>query len=467
MSGYDAIVIGSGPAGHKAAIQGAKAGKRVLVIDQEPEVGGACVQHGTIPSKTLRETAVVLGSFRNRTANVLQVNLRDDLTMASLMTRKDEVIRGHQKYLGDQLTRNGVELWRGRARFTGPHEVEVRGITGDRKTATGQVIVIATGSHPRKPDDIPVDHEHILDSDSILSMTYLPTSLTVLGAGVIASEYASIFASLGSKVTMVDSGKRPVSFLDPELTDRFVASFTKAGGTFIAEARASSVEWDGTQVVATLTNGQVLRSEKMLVALGRVANLEALNLPVVGLQPNARGHLPVNEHGQTAVPHIYAAGDAIGPPALASTSMEQGRRAMCHALGLPEGATSNTIPLGVYTIPEMSSVGLSEAEARAKVGEVRVGRARFEEVARGQIAAVQDGLLKLVADARTEQVLGVQIVGEGAAELVHLGQMALLAGARVDLFIDTSYNFPTLAEAYRVAALDIAKQRKGGVAPLG
>ncbi len=463
MKRFDAVVIGSGPAGQKAAVQGAKAGRKILVVEEEPDVGGACVQHGTIPSKTLRETAVVLASFRARTGGVLDIAMRDDLTIASLMARKDEVIRGHQKFLGAQLARNGVEVWHGRARFLSPHEIEATTVRGEKRMARGDVIVVATGSHPRTPPDVPVDHEHVFDSDSILSMTYLPASLTVLGAGVIASEYASVFASLGVKVTMVDSGKRPVAFLDPELTDAFVASFTRVGGRFVPEQRAARVEWDGvSEVVTTLASGEVLRSEKLLVALGRVANAEALDLGAAGLRTNARGLLAVDEHCRTEVPHIYAVGDVIGPPSLASTSMEQGRRAMCHALGLPQAQPPETIPLGIYTIPEMSSVGLSEAEASSKMGGasgVTVGRARFEEVARGQIAAMKDGLLKLVADGAGERVLGVQIIGEGAAELVHLGQMALLASARVEVFVDNIYNFPTLAEAYRIAALDIAKQR--------
>jgi NAD(P) transhydrogenase len=461
VKAFDAVVIGSGPAGQKAAVQGAKAGRKVLVVDEEPEVGGACVQHGTIPSKTLRETAVVLASFRGRTGGVMDVTMRDDLSIASLMARKDEVIRGHQAFLGAQLARNGVEVWHGRARFVSPHEIEVSTVRGEKLGARGDFVFVATGSHPRTPPDVPVDHENILDSDSILSMTYLPASLTVLGAGVIASEYASVFGSLGVKVTMVDAGKRPVAFLDPELTGVFVEAFTRAGGRFVPEQRAARVEWDGvSEVVTTLSSGEVLRSEKLLVALGRVANVEALNLEAAGLRTNARGLLVVDEHCCTEVPHVYAVGDVIGPPSLASTSMEQGRRAMCHALGLPQGQPPETIPLGIYTIPEMSSVGLSEAEARSKTGgDVIVGRARFHEVARGQIAAIRDGLLKLVADAAGERVLGVQIVGEGAAELVHLGQMALLSSSRVDVFVDNIYNFPTLAEAYRIAALDIAKQR--------
>ncbi len=457
---FDVVVIGSGPAGQKAAIQASKAGRRVLVIEEEPHVGGACVHSGTIPSKTLRETAMVLSTFGARTGNVVGYVLPDHVTLASLMTRKDEVIRGHHAYLGAQLARNGITTWHGRGAFRSPHEVVVRTVKGERRVARGELIVIATGSHPRVPSDVLVDHEHVLDSDSILSMTYLPASLAVLGAGVIASEYASIFTSLGVQVTMIDGGARPCSMLDPELTDRFLASFVRRGGRFIPGQKAARVEWDGVRdVVTTLTSGEVVRSERVLFALGRVAKLGGLDVAAAGLTPTARGLLEVDAHCRTSVPHIYAVGDVIGPPALAATSMEQGRRAMCHALGLPVGQPATTIPFAVYTIPEMSSVGLTEAEAIASRGGALVGRAKFEEVARGQIAAIQDGLLKLVADASGQRVLGVQIVGEGAAELVHLGQMALLTGASVDVFIDNIYNFPTLAEAYRVAALQIAAQR--------
>ena len=458
---FDVIVIGSGPGGQKAALQAAHAGKRVLIVEEEAHVGGACVHTGTIPSKTLRETAVVLGSFAARTGNVVECNLPGHVTLASLMTRKDEVIHGHHDYLAAELAHGDVTRWHGRGSFQSPREVLVRTLRGERRLARGDIIVIATGSHPRVPTDILVDHEHVLDSDSILSMTYLPASLVVLGAGVIASEYASIFASLGVVVTMVDGGSRPCSMLDPELTSRFVSSLTQRGGRFVAGQKAAKVEWDGvSEVVTTLTGGEVLRSERVLFALGRVARLEGLDVAAAGLAPTGRGVLEVDAYCRTSVPHIYAVGDVVGAPALAATSMEQGRRAMCHAFGLAVGQPATTIPFAVYTIPEMSSVGLSEAEALASTGGARVGRASFGAVARGQIAAIQDGLLKLVADAEGQRVLGVQIVGEGAAELVHLGQLALLTGASVDLFIDNIYNFPTMAEAYRVAALDIAAQRR-------
>lgn len=460
MTEYDLVVIGAGPAGQKAAVQGAKAGRRVLVVDREPSVGGACVHQGTIPSKTLRETAAALVGFRRRSGGVFDVGESEDLRVASLLSRLSEVVRAHEKYIAGQLERNGIDVWHGRAAFSSATTMEVTSVRGERRVVQGSLFVIATGSRPRTPPDIAVDHENILDSDSILSMTYLPRSLVVLGAGVIASEYASVFAALGVKVVMVDKGERPVSFLDPEITARFVEAFGKAGGRFVGGTQTHGVRWNGIDsVVTSLKNGEVLRTDKALVALGRVANVEGLRLEAAGLSLTDRGLIAVDEHCRTVVPHIYAAGDVIGPPSLASTSAEQGRRAVCHALGIAVGMPPELTPVGVYTIPEMAAVGLTEVQARERHGDAIVGRARFEEVARGQISAIEDGLLKIVADGAGRHLLGVHIVGEGASDLVHLGQMALATGAEVDAFVDSIFNFPTLAEAYRVAALDVVKQR--------
>jgi NAD(P) transhydrogenase len=321
-------------------------------------------------------------------------------------------------------------------------------------------VILAVGSRPRQPDGIPVDHEHVFDSDSILSMTYLPSSLVVLGGGVVASEYASIFASLGVRVTMIDRGARPLGFLDEDLTDRFLRRLEANGSAFVGEDRARSVEWNGFDAVITGTEGgRRIESEKLLVALGRVSAVEGLGLAAAGLSTDERGLVPVNRHCQTAAPHIYAVGDVIGPPSLASAAMEQGRRAVCHALGLETGMPAEMVPVGIYTIPEMAAVGLTEVQARERHGEVLVGRARFEELARGQISGETDGFLKLVADARGEQILGVHVVGEGATELVHVGQMGMLAGTPVDVYRDNIFNFPTLVEGFRVAALEIAGRR--------
>jgi NAD(P) transhydrogenase len=340
-------------------------------------------------------------------------------------------------------------------------------VDGITQTLTADTIVIATGSRPRAPVDIPIDHEHILDSDSILSMIYLPRSLTVLGGGIIASEYASIFAALGVHVTIIDRADRPLQFFDPELIRTFVQSFEQGGGRYCGTQAIRDVRWDGiSQVVTTLQDGQEITGDKMLVALGRQANLEELNLSATGLSVTEKGTLAVNEHCQTAIPHIYGVGDLIGPPGLASSGMEQGRRAVCHALGLPEGRSVNAILIGIYTIPEMSSFGLDEAAGRKRYREVMVGRSKFNEIARGQISGIQNGLLKMIADPTGEYILGVQIIVEGATELIHVGQMALQHAATVDSFVENIFNFPTLAETYRVAALDIVGQRQKRLASI-
>jgi NAD(P) transhydrogenase len=457
---YDIVVIGSGPAGQKAAIQGAKAGKQVAVIEREPGVGGGCVYRGTIPSKTLRESALQADRMK-RSATTLDMPVSSNVMVSALMRHMDEVVTSHGNYMMKQLTRNGITLFHGRAQFRSDRLIEMLTVDGMKQTLSADTIVIATGSRPRAPVDIPIDHEHILDSDSILSMIYLPRSLTVLGGGIIALEYASIFAALGVQVTIIDRADRPLQFFDEELVRAFVQSFEQTGGRYCGGQPVREVRWDGiSQVVTTLQDGQVFTSDKMLVALGRQANIEDLNLSATGLIATEKGTLAVNEHCQTAISHIYGVGDLIGPPGLASSAMEQGRRAVCHALGLPEGQSANIIPVGIYTIPEMSSIGLDETAGRKRYREVMVGRARFNEIARGQISGIRNGLLKMVADPTGEYLLGVQIVGEGATELIHLGQMALQHGATIDSFVENIFNFPTLAESYRVAGLDIVGQRQ-------
>ena len=455
---FEIIVIGSGPAGQKAAVQGAKAGKQVAIIECEPEVGGACVHRGTIPSKTLRECALDMARLKLR-SHVFDFALREDLQVQSLTSRMHKVIETHSSFMKEQLTRNGITQYHGRAQFTSDRTIDVIGVDGYRQSLSTDFTVIATGSVPRTPEDIPIDHEHILDSDSILSMIYLPRSLTVLGGGVIASEYASIFALLGVEVTIVDKAERPLAFMDPELTDHFLRAFEEQGGNYRGQEKIREVTWDGFSKIQTqLESGGTVESEKMLVALGRIANLAGLQIEVAGLATNSRGLLKVDEHFQTSVPRIYAVGDIIGPPGLASTAMEQGRRAVRHALGMHPGCSSDTIPIGIYTIPEMASVGLTEEQARKRYGQVRVGRAPFREVARAQVSGLHHGLLKMIADGEGRKLLGVQIVGDGAIELIHVAQMGLLGESEVDIFVENIFNFPTLAEAYRVAALNVSNQ---------
>ncbi|MBT8151741.1 MAG: Si-specific NAD(P)(+) transhydrogenase [Gammaproteobacteria bacterium] len=457
---YDIAVIGSGPAGQKAAIQGAKAGKRVAMIERDKYVGGHCVHRGTIPSKTLRENALRISQLRAH-QDVFSFSLRDDLAMDSLLSNLDSVVKSHDHYINAQLSRNAIDHFHGKASFSDAHTLEIVAPGGELGTLSAANFVIATGSYPRQAENVPVDHENIYDSDSILSLVYLPRSLTVLGGGVIASEYASIFLALGVSVTMIDKYPRPLGFLDSDLTDRFIAAFEANGGRFLGATDITSVAWNGLdKVVTTLSCGTIIESDKLLSAAGRVANVDGLNLTAAGLALSERSVIEVDAHCRTAVAHIYAAGDVIGAPSLASASMEQGRRASCAALGVDLAEMTNTMPMGIYAIPEISSVGLTEQQARAQYGDVSVGHAHFGEIARGQISDLQEGMLKIVADAAGNRILGVHIVGEGATELIHIGQMALLHHASVDSLVENIFNFPTLAEAYRVAALKVVGQRQ-------
>ncbi len=460
VQNYDFIVIGGGPAGQKAAIQAAKEGLTVTLVERDRQIGGACVHRGTIPSKTLREQIIRLNEFRQRSAEI-GAEIDNEVQIPHLLNRLQGVIHAHSDYMFRQVERNGIDYRHGQASFVDEHTIEVLQPDGRRERLHGRFIVIASGTRPRNPDDILIDHEHVYDSDSVLSMIYVPESITVIGAGVIAAEYASMLAVLGSRVTIVDKGERPLAFLDKELTDRFLDTFEHFGGRFLAGTTVDEIALDPVSGVrCRLSDGETLSSEKVLFALGRVANIEGLHIENTDIRTTPRHLIEVDEHYRTSVDHIYAVGDIIGPPALASTSMEQGRQAVRHALGKPSAHLGRTIPVGIYTIPEMASVGLVEDVAHKDYGPVIVGRARFEEIARGQISGIQNGLLKLVAAADTGQILGAHIAGEGAAELIHIGQMAILKAMRVDEFVENIFNFPTLAEAYRVAALDIQEQQE-------
>lgn len=462
MTDYDLIVIGSGPAGHKAAIQGSVAGKRVLLVERAKSVGGECVRHGTIPSKSLRETAVRLESLRGRLLDVTSIDLTDQTRVDSLMTRLDHVMQSHDRFLTEQLDRNGVSRMHGRASFLSDDTIEVQTVRGECSTFTAEKFVIAVGSKPRTPVDIPVDHERILDSDSWLSLNYLPRTLVVLGSGVIACEYASIFATLGVKVTLLDKWPSPLGFLDRQFSRKFVEQFEAHDGCeFLGGEHYSSIRWDGVSTVRVyLESGRTLECDKMLCALGRDANVRGLGLENTGVVMTDSGFIAVDEFGRTDVPSIYAAGDVIGPPALASTSSHQGRRAVRHAFGLPLGPPPEMIPAGLFTVPEIATIGMTEAQVREQFGSAICGEADFAELARAQINRTTQGLLQLVCDPDGRKVLGIHVIGEGATELVHVGQMAMIANLDVDTFIETIFNFPTLTEAYRVAALRVVKQRE-------
>lgn len=454
MQTYDYVVIGSGPGGQKAAIQAAKNGKKVVIVEKEIKVGGYCVYKGTIPSKTFREAAIAIYRMQ-KYGNIFDFKMREDLEVQSLLARLDSVLEAHHTFISEQLENNNITIIHGRATFIDANTIEVYKIDGSKEILKTEFVIIATGSSPRVPTDMFVDHEHILDSDSILNLIYLPQSLVILGAGVIACEYASTFALLGTKVTILDRAERPLMFMDKELTDKYISEFESFGGTFKGNSKYKSVVWDGiSKVVIELDNGELIESEKVLFALGRVANLKKLKLENAGLEINERGNISVNPNYQTKVDNIYAVGDVIGFPALASTSMEQGRLAVRHSLGMFSGKEFTNLPIGIYAVPEISSIGLNEEEALKKYEKIYVGRADFNEIARAQISGMTHGMLKLIADEELN-LLGVHIIGENASDLIHVGEMALLNQNKITIFLENIMNFPTMAESYRVAALNL------------
>lgn len=462
MMHFDVVVIGSGPAGQKAAVQAAKSGHKVCVIEQEARIGGATINRGTLPSKALRENARRLMSMRQNEELAKQSDLKES-NMSVLVNRMSDVLKAHDQTIEAQTNRNLISRMPGRASLKSRYDVQVERAGGRSVELQARVIVIATGSVPDIPDNVPVDHENLFDTDSILTMLYLPASLTILGSDIHACEFATIFQTLGVKVTWVGQSDWPLPELDQEVREKLVDCFEAAGGQWIGSSTVESTRWNGiSQVETELDNGQTVMSEKLLCALGRKANVSALKLDELGITFGGDGFLEVNDKLQTSVPNIFAAGDVIGLPALASTSMEQGRRAICHAFRIPMDELNQEIPTGVYGIPEIASVGLSEAEALKTRKRVFVGRANFNEIVRGQISGELNGFLKLVCDSDGKKILGVQIVGEGATELIHIGQIALINHNSVDVFIDSVFNFPTMAEAYRVAALDVFGQRMKG-----
>ncbi len=464
---FDLICLGSGPAGQKAAIQASKAGYRAAVIERESQIGGSCLLSGTIPSKALREQAVRYRRMRG-SASSLAVELSGDAPLSALLDGVDSVIRAQDRYMQAQLARNHVELIRGRGALLDAGRVEVQRLDGSRKVLHAHRILLATGSRPRHVPAIQVDHEHILDSDSVLSLKYLPRTLIVLGSGVIACEYASIFAALGCAVTLVDKAPEPLGFLDPPLRAGYLAAFRMMGGTYRAGADVQGARFDGfSQVEVSLVGGEILTADIVFAAFGRVANLDGIGLDRLELRLSPRGHVEVNERFETGIAGIYAAGDAIGPPALACAAADQGRRAALAAFGLAPPTATSWVPTGVYTIPEIACVGLSRSQARADRLDIVVGRADFSEVARAHIAGEAAGFLDLLCDRASGRVLGVQVLGEGATDLVHLGQAAIAAGATAEFFVEQIFNFPTMTEAYRVAAFDVMKQRAANSAPPG
>lgn len=457
MERYDILVIGSGPGGERAALQAAKLGKKVAIIEREPYVGGAGLHTGTLPSKTLRETAVFLAGFKQRAVYGFQFTLGREPKLDELMHRKSEVIRKQMEIIIDQFSRNNIEIIYGEASFVDDHTLSVRDRSGSSVSYRADVIVIATGTHPRHPEDIPFDADHIYDSDTILKLNRIPERLTIVGGGVIGSEYACIFSALGVKVNLIDRKKRLLEFADEEIVNNLIYWMRHSGITLRLGEEVVGIEVTGPGKVHTrLKSGKVIVSEKLLYTMGRVGNTERLNLQAIGIEPDDKGLLKVSESLQTKVKNIYAVGDVIGFPSLASTSREQGRRAVCHAYE-KESLTCEVpgfLPFGVYTIPEISMVGETEDQLTEKGVSYDVGSAYFHEVARGQIIGDVHGMLKLIFERNTRKLLGVHIVGERASELIHIGQAVLNYGGPIDYFKDTVFNYPTLSDAYKEAALN-------------
>ena len=454
MQQYDLVVIGSGPAGQRAAVQAAKLGKRVAVIERRREVGGVAINTGTIPSKTLREAVVDLSGLRQRSLYGESYRGKTDITVQDLLFRCDAVMKRERDVVRDQLQRNGIKVYAGDGAFDGPNALTVD--DGQSRQSLGaDHVLIAVGTTPGLPAGITVDHEHVLTSDDILSLPRLPRTLTVVGAGIIGTEYATIFAALGVEVTLID--KRPVllEMVDRELVDSLTYQAREMNVTLRLGEEVASLELGGNgSAVVVLKSGKRFATEMVLVSAGRQGATSGLGLEKAGLAADDRGRIAVNEHYQTAVPHVYAAGDVIGFPALASTSAEQGRLAACHMFGIEALSVPALFPFGIFAIPEIAWVGMNEAELTAKGVPFETGVARYREIARGQIIGDSDGMLKLIFHLDTREILGVWVLGTQATELVHIGQAVMALGGKLDYFLQTVFNYPTLAECYKVAAYD-------------
>ena len=452
---YDLIVIGSGPAGRRGAVQAAKLKKRVLVVERGQRVGGVSVHTGTIPSKTLRETVLNLSGWRERGFYGQGYRAKQDITADDLRKRLHMTLNHEVEVLEHQFSRNNVDTVHGSARFSDPNTITVKTERGVQ-TFTGERFLVAVGTRPYRPSHIGFDGVNIVDSDEILDLTRIPRQLVVVGASVIGVEYASIFSALDVKVTIVEPNEQMLPFLDKELAAEFIHDLRDRGVAirFGAKVTAASVEGPESCLV-TLSDRRELRADMVLFSAGREGAIEDLNLKACGLKADERGRLDVDKATfQTNVAHIYAAGDIVGFPSLASTSMEQGRIAVCYAFNEPAHDAPQFFPYGIYSVPEISTIGISEEEARERGIPYECGVARFRETSRGHIMGIGSGFLKMLFSLETRRLLGVHIVGEGATELIHIGQAVLNLEGSLEYFVENTFNFPTLAEAYKVAALD-------------
>ncbi|MGA9192585.1 MAG: Si-specific NAD(P)(+) transhydrogenase [Anaerolineales bacterium] len=456
---FDLLVIGSGPAGQRAAIQAAKIGKRVAVAERRSVVGGVCINTGTIPSKTLREAALYLSGYSERGLYGSSYAVKEHITVDDLLFRANHVIQNEIDVIRHQLRRNGVELYSAEASFVDPHTLRLKDVdSSDEREVSTDFVVIATGTSATRPEHIPFDASRILASDDIMHLDTIPRTLTVVGGGVIGLEYASIFSALGVRVTVVDRRPNLLPFVDEEIVDALVYQMRQDRVTLRLNETVRHItpesENGKDDVRIDLESGKEIWTEKALYSIGRTGATKDLNLAAAGLQADERGRLSVDENYQTEVPNIYAAGDVIGFPSLAATSMEQGRLASCHAFGIPANSVPELFPYGIYTIPEISTVGRTEAELTEAGIPYEVGKAHYREIARGQIIGDQSGLLKLIFHLETRKLLAVHIIGSGASELIHIGQAVLAFGGTVDYFVETVFNYPTLAECYKTAAFD-------------
>ncbi len=470
MEHYNLVVIGSGPAGRRAAIQAAKLGKSVLVVENRLRLGGVSVHTGTIPSKTLRETVLNLSGWRERGFYGLAYRVKKDIEGKDLGARLRMTLDYEIEVLEHQFARNGVRTFGGMARFTDANHITVIDHAGDDHAFSFDFAVIAVGTAPYRPANIPFNDHSVLDSDSLVAEPRVPRSLTVVGAGVIGMEYATIFSALDVPVTLIEPKENYLDFIDREIIEEFTHDLRKRGMTIRLGAKVDRVELDEQGwAIAILTDGRRVRSDMLLYAAGRVGATANLGLDACGVVPDDRGRLKVDPATfQTQIPNIYAAGDVIGFPSLASTSMEQGRIAALHAFGAAMPPAPQFFPYGIYAVPEISTIGLTEQQVRAAGTPYECGVARFRETSRGHIMGLQSGMMKMIFALDTRKLLGVHIVGEGATELIHIGQAVLNLGGTLDYFVENTFNYPTLAEAYKIAALDAWNRmpRTTPIAPL-
>jgi NAD(P) transhydrogenase len=451
----DLLVIGSGPAGRRAAVQAAKLGKQVLVVEKGRRLGGVSVHTGTIPSKTLRETVLNLSGWRERGFYGRSYRVKQNISAEDLLARLRKTLDHEVEVLEHQFSRNRVQTEYGAARFVDPHTIEVTNSEGEITCHTAEHILIACGTRPFRPDHVPFDGINVVDGDELLELPELPRSLTVIGAGVIGVEYATIFSALDVHVTLIEPRESFLDFIDKEVIEEFTHELRDRSVDLRLGSAVTDITVVDGIVTCTQADGRVIRSDMVLFAAGRVGATDGLNLAAAGLSVDHRGRIAVEPKTmQTATPHIYAAGDVIGFPSLASTSYEQGRLAACHAFGLEPPPPPEYFPYGIYSVPEISVVGMSEEEVRRRGIACEIGIARMRETSRGHIMGLESGMMKMLFSIKTRRLLGVHIIGEGATELIHIGQAVLNLKGTIDYFIDNTFNYPTLAEAYKIAALD-------------